>query len=82
MRYGLLQTYLRPFRGLYFLSNIEYFKRDVKESDYTVRWGPGIQYFPIQRLELRLDAYNTRNFAPTSSTKDSWMYLLQTHIWL
>ncbi len=82
MRYGLLQTYLRPFRGLYFLSNIEYFKRDVKESDYTVRWGPGLQYFPIQRLELRLDAYNTRNFAPTSSTKDSWMYLLQTHIWL
>lgn len=82
MRYGLLQTYLRPVRGAYFLANIEYFKKDIKESDYTVRWGPGIQYFPIQRLELRFDAYNTRNFAPTSSTKDSWMYLLQTHIWL
>lgn len=82
MRYGLLQTYLRPVRGTYFLANIEYFKRDVSESDYAVRWGPGIQYFPIQRLELRFDAYNTRNFAPTSSTKDSWMYLLQTHIWL
>lgn len=82
MRYGLLQTYLRPVRGTYFLANIEYFKKDIKESDYTVRWGPGIQYFPIQRLELRFDAYNTRNFAPNSSTKDSWMYLLQTHIWL
>lgn len=82
MRYGLLQTYLRPFRGLYFLSNIEYFKRDIKTDDYTVRWGPGVQFFPIQRVELRFDIYNTRNFAPTSSSKDSWMYLLQTHIWL
>jgi hypothetical protein len=82
MRYGLLQTYLRPFRGLYFLTNIEYFKRDVTQDDYTVRWGPGVQFFPIQRIELRFDAYNTRNFAPSSSTKDSWMYLLQTHIYL
>lgn len=82
MRYGLLQTYLRPFRGLYFLSNIEYLKRDIKSDDYTVRWGPGVQFFPVQRIELRFDAYNTRNFAPTSSSKDSWMYLLQTHIWL
>lgn len=82
MRYGLLQTYLRPVRGVYFLANIEYFKRDIKLDDYTTRWGPGIQYFPIQRLELRFDAYNTRSFAEKSSTKDSWMYLLQTHIWL
>lgn len=81
-RYGLLQTYLRPFRGMYFLSNIEYFKRDVENSDYTVRWGPGLQYFPVQRIELRFDAYNTRNFSPDSSSKDSWMYLVQTHIWL
>lgn len=82
MRYGLMQTYLRPFRGLYFLANIEYFKRNVDESDYTVRWGPGVQYFPIQRIELRFDTYNTRNFSPEASTKDSWMYLVQTHIWL
>jgi hypothetical protein len=82
MRYGLVQTYLRPVRGLYFLTNIEYFKRDLEEKDYTVRWGPGVQYFPIQRIELRFDAYNTRNFSPEASTKDSWMYLVQTHIWL
>lgn len=82
MRYGLLQTYLRPVRGLYFLANIEYFERDIKEEDYTVRWGPGVQYFPIQRIELRFDAYNTRNFSPDNSSKDSWMYLFQTHLWL
>lgn len=82
MRYGLLQTYLRPVRGLYFLANVEYFERDIKEEDYTVRWGPGVQYFPVQRIELRFDAYNTRNFSPDNSSKDSWMYLFQTHLWL
>jgi hypothetical protein len=81
-RYALVQTYLRPTRGLYFLANIEYLNRDVSLEPYTVRWGPGIQYFPIQRLELRFDMYNTRNFAPDSSTRDSWMYLFQTHVWL
>ncbi|MBA2404629.1 MAG: hypothetical protein H0V66_07650 [Bdellovibrionales bacterium] len=80
-RFGLLQTYLRPWRGTYFLANIEYFNRDTSQDDYTVRWGPGVQYFLGQRIELRLDLYNTRSFAPKSSTRDSWMYLLQTHLW-
>lgn len=80
-RFGLLQTYLRPFRGTYFLGNIEYFNKDIKQDDYTVRWGPGVQYFLSQRIELRLDLYNTRSFSPKSSTKDNWMYLLQTHLW-
>lgn len=81
-RYGLLQTYLRPWRGFYFLTNIDYYNRDISQDDYTVRWGPGIQYFPLQRFELRFDIYNTRSFAKESSSKDNWMYLLQTHIWL
>ena len=81
-RFGLLQTYLRPWRGAYFLANIEYFNRDIQQDDYTVRWGPGIQYFLNQRIELRLDLYNTRSFSPTSSTRDNWMYLFQTHLWL
>jgi hypothetical protein len=81
-RYGLLQTYLRPFRGLYFLTNIEYLKNNIELDSYTTRWGPGIQYFPLQRFEFRFDLYNTRNFSPDSSTKDTWMYLFQTHIWL
>jgi hypothetical protein len=81
-RYGLLQTYLRPFRGLYFLANVEYLQADIKEKDYVVRWGPGIQYFPIQRVELRFDVYNTRNFDPNSASPDVWMYLFQGHLWL
>ena len=81
-RYGLLQTFVRPTRGFYMFANIEYLKNDITESDYLVRWGPGLQYFPIQRIELRADIYDTRNFISNTSIKDSWMYLLQTHIWL
>ena len=81
-RYGLLQTYIRPFRGLYVLTNIEYLKEDITQETYNLRWGPGLQYFPIQRLELRADIYDTRTFLSNSSRRDSWVYLLQTHIWL
>ncbi len=81
-RYGLLQTYLRPMRGLYAFNNIEFLKRDIVEDGYTVKWGPGVQFFPFQRVELRFDLSNTRNFSAVNSTKDTWMYLFQTHIWL
>jgi hypothetical protein len=81
-RFGLLQTYLRPFRGLYFLTNIEYSNRDIENDDFSVRWGPGVQYFPLQRLEFRFDIYNTRSFSQLSSSKDNWLYLLQMHLWL
>jgi hypothetical protein len=80
--YGLLQTYLRPARGWYVLNNVEYIKTNIEEDPYSIRWGPGVQYFPFQRLELRFDLYNTRNFSKEASTKDNWMYLFQTHVWL
>lgn len=81
-RYGLLQTYLRPVRGLYFFTNIEYYQDDIEKEPFFIRWGPGVQWFPIQRLEFRADLQNTRNFSPDSSNKDSWLYLLQAHVWL
>lgn len=81
-RFGLLQGSVRPWRGVYFLTNVDYQRFDLNQSNYTVRWGPALQYFPIQRIELRADIYDTRNFSPNSATKDSWTYLLQTHIWL
>lgn len=81
-RYGLLQTYVRPFKGMYVLANAEYLKNDIDQNEYIIRWGPGIQYFPVQRIELRADIYDTRNFLTNSAMRDSWIYLLQTHIWL
>jgi hypothetical protein len=81
-RYGLLQIYQRPARGLYFFQNIEYAKADLDDDNYIVRWGPGLQFFPAQRIELRGDIYNTRVFGPEASAPDSWTLLLQTHLWL
>lgn len=81
-QYGLLQTYLRPIRGLYVLSNIEYYKNDSTNKDYLIRWGPGIQYFPAPKLEMRADIYNTRNFSNNIVQKDSWLFLYQLHLWL
>jgi hypothetical protein len=81
-RYGLLQTFSRPFRGLYFIANIEYSKTDLSSPATSIRWGPGIQYFPIQKVELRGDLYNTRTFNPTATTQDGWMFLFQTHVWI
>jgi hypothetical protein len=81
-RYGLLQTYLRPIRGIYVFNNIEYAKADLTDDNYIVRWGPGVQIFPAQRIEFRGDIYNTRVFGPETSVPDSWTLLLQTHLWL
>jgi hypothetical protein len=81
-RYGLLQTYLRPIRGVYVFNNIEYAKANLSDDNYIVRWGPGVQVFPAQRIELRGDIYNTRVFGPETSVPDSWTLLLQTHLWL
>ncbi len=81
-RYGILQTYLRPYRGIYLFTNVEYSKKDIEEDDYTVVWGPGIQYLPIHRTEFRLDLQNIRNFDEKKSVRDSWQLLLQAHFWL
>ena len=81
-RYGLLQTYLRPWRGVYFFTNVEYQKQNIHKDDYMIRFGPGVQIFPMQRMELRADLYNTRNFSKENTRKDNWLLLLQTHFWL
>ncbi|MBU6153656.1 MAG: hypothetical protein KGP28_05075 [Bdellovibrionales bacterium] len=81
-RYGLLQTFSKATQGLYLIANIDYGKTDLSQESSVLRWGPGIQFFPIQKVELRADLYNSRVFNENSTSLDSWMLLLQTHIWL
>ncbi len=78
--YSLFQNHIKFNRGIYIVNNIEYFKKSSDKS-YKVRFGPSIQFFPINRLEIKFDLYNTRNFSRTSSTKDRWDFLAQTHLW-
>lgn len=77
--YGLAQAYLNGTRGLFIINSVEYLKEDT--GDYRLRFGPGIQFFPIQRLELRFELYNSRSFSESGSTKDTWDFLGQTHLW-
>jgi hypothetical protein len=81
-RYGLIQTFAKATQGLYVIANIDYGKVDLSLDQSTLRWGPGLQWFPIQKMELRADLYNTRVFDDNSTTQDNWMLLLQTHVWL
>lgn len=79
--YGMLQNHIKMARGFYLLNSIEYYKNTAEDS-YRVRFGPSFQYFPMSRVEFRLDLYDTRNFSQKSSTKDTWDLLAQVHLWL
>lgn len=78
--YALAQIYLNPKRGVYFVNSVEYLKTE-KKDDYSIRFGPGLQIFPSQRVEIKADLYNTRNFSKTSSSRDTWDLLTQVHLW-
>ncbi len=78
--YALLQNHIKTKRGLYFLNSMEYFKNSLDNS-YKVRFGPGLQYYPFSKLELRADVYNTRNFSRDSNSADRWDLLMQLHAW-
>jgi hypothetical protein len=78
--YSLLQNHIKTMRGLYLLNSIEYYKSNL-DKNYRVRFGPGIQYFPMAKLECRLDLYNTRNFSQETSNYDRWDLLAQVHMW-
>lgn len=79
--YANFQNHIRATRGTYILNSIEYYKNDSDKS-YRVRFGPSLQYFPVSKVELRMDLYNTRNFSEEVSVKDRWDLMAQIHLWL
>lgn len=78
-QYGFAQAYLKTTRGVYLINSLEYLRE--MDGDTKLRFGPGVQIFPMQRLELRVELYNSRNFSDKTSTKDSWDFLGQVHSW-
>ncbi|MBY0518758.1 MAG: signal peptidase II [Bacteriovoracaceae bacterium] len=81
-RYGLLQTYLQWFRGFSVTGTLDYYRRDITKDEESMSVGPGIQYFPRQKTELRLDVLNNRSFSESTAAKDTWQVLAQVHLWL
>lgn len=80
-RYVLLQNQWRLRRGLSSILTAEMLQPNIKESGEIYRLGPGIQYFPINRVELRADIYDTRQRSSAAYTDDSWMITGQVHVW-
>ncbi len=79
--YGNFQNHIKVARGFYILNSVEYYKNH-NDNSYRVRFGPSLQYFPLAKVELRMDLYNTRNFNQLASIKDRWDLLAQVHLWL
>lgn len=79
--YANFQNHIKASRGVYLLNSVEYFK-NANDKSYRVRFGPSVQYFPISKVELRLDLNNTRNFSRELSVRDRWDLLAQIHLWL
>lgn len=80
-RYWMVQTHLLAKKGLFVLNTIEYLKANLDQESKTLRWGPGIQYFIINGVELRADIYNSRIFSDQSVSDDVWDLTGQLHLW-
>lgn len=80
-RYWMIQTHLLAKKGLFILNTVEYLKANLDNESKTLRWGPGIQYFLINGVELRADIYNSRIFSDQSVSDDVWDLTGQLHLW-
>ncbi|MBH47928.1 MAG: hypothetical protein CME71_07120 [Halobacteriovorax sp.] len=80
-RYALTQGYFQTSRGAFGIMTMEYFKQNLERESYVMRFGPGFQYFPVPRVELRADIYNTRIFSDSLVSDDTWDLTGQLHLW-
>jgi hypothetical protein len=70
------------FRGMWVQTTLDYFRSNIEDEEEFFGVGPGLQWFPRQKTELRLDVINRRSFSETTANKDTWQLLGQVHLWL
>jgi hypothetical protein len=80
-RYVFMQNHWLIDTGFFTLLTVEALIPDTKKASETYRFGPGIQYFPTYRLELRADVYNTRQHDSEAYSDDTWTVAGQVHLW-
>lgn len=80
-QYIFLQNHFYLARGLYFLTTYEQFIPDTTTTSEYHNFAPGIQYFPMQRIELRADLITTKIYSAGSAAQDAWSFLGQVHLW-
>jgi len=77
----LFQSMHRLFRGFHLLAEAEYFTLEAfKPNARFVRYGPAIQWFPTQRLEIRTDIQNTKKFDSRKGGTNTLNLLAQVHL--
>lgn len=80
-QYILLKNHFYITRGLYFMTTYEQFIPDMSTSTENHRFSPGIQYFPMQRIEVQANITNSKEYSTSSAIKDTWEFLGQVHLW-
>jgi hypothetical protein len=79
--YVFTQGLIRMFRGMHFLSTFEFNTQDSESNQGTTyKYGPGLLWFPMQRLEIRTELFNSRAVNSTSVNKDNWNWFTNLHI--
>lgn len=79
--YGYLESQLRLLRGFNFQSIFQ-FERNGFGSEYprNYRWGFGLLYFPLQRVELRAQAVQSRTRSTERVSESVWDLQTQIHL--
>jgi hypothetical protein len=80
-RYIFMQNHWKLHRGLYSLLTVEMLQPDISTNGEIYRFGPGVQYFPTNRLEVRADIYDMRQRSSAAYTDDMWAVTGQVHLW-
>ena len=78
--YGYLQTNVPIVRGYNFYTQAEYYKLQKDTASESFKYGVGLLVWPIQKVEYRLLASDTRSWSPTQGTKDNWVLQAQLHL--
>ncbi len=81
-QYIYLQSHMYMNRGLYFVTTYEMYTSDTSDYNETHNFGPGVQWFPLQRFEFRADLLNSKTYSSNGASKDSWGFYGQVHLWL
>lgn len=79
--YAFLQNYIYLAKGLYYMMTFEHNNPNTSEKKNLYRIAPGIQWMPVQRVELRADVTNSKVVDTSTSPRDQWSYNLQVHLW-
>jgi hypothetical protein len=79
--YGYAQTNLLITRGYGFITSQQYSKTDLKSGvAESFLFSLGLQMYPFQRCEIRLEAAQSRVINDSTNVPDSWQILSQVHI--